>query len=247
MSITMSAEIQSEKYIEPNGGVKKDKFFESDGTPLKLKSTYRAGDIILEEKNLDSNVNVKFEGRYSSKGGLNHDMFNHPVAALFMKEIYPHEKITSFSHYGESFVQGFQGAVFQESNSLDNNEIYSELDLGGYLTFNCKDILPVSLQEIEKIVEFYYSGYFTGKEYLSNQSLVKLRQDLQTARHDFNNTINNMLPKDKDNQVNYEVTYLNIPEMKFLDKDEIHFQVKNAMDKTKQVIQSVFDSQYSQN
>jgi hypothetical protein len=125
MSITMSAELQSEKYIEPIGNVRKKKSFESIGTPSKPKSTYRAGDIVLEEKNLDSNVNVKFEGRYSSNGGLNHDLFNHPVAALFMKEIYPNEKITSFSHCRESFVQGFQGTVFQESNSLDDNEIYS--------------------------------------------------------------------------------------------------------------------------
>jgi hypothetical protein len=105
----------------------------------------------------------------------------------------------------------------------------------------------MSLNDIEKVVEFYYSGYFTGKEYLSNQSMIKLRQDLQIARNDFNNTMNTMLPRNQDNNVNYGVTYLNIPEMKFLDKDKIHLQVKTAMDKTKQVIQSVFDSQYSQN
>jgi hypothetical protein len=242
MSITISAEMFFNEPLTQTPEMTLDsqnrKFTESKPTKRKID---------LKEENHHSGASVQLEGDFYSIINLNHDLINHPVAAMFMNEIYPCEKISSFSYFGESFVHGFQTFFDDGANNLDKNEVYNIDALLKYFKYNCKGLLPMTIEDIEKIVEFYYSGYFTGKEYLSNQSMIKLRHDLQSARYDFSNTVNTMLPITQDNNVNYGVTYLNIPEMKFLDKDKIHLQVKNAMAKTTKVIQSAFDNQYSQN
>jgi hypothetical protein len=197
--------------------------------------------MVIEEDNYNLGNSIEFKSQY--EGGFSHDMFNHPVATLVMNEILPNEKISSFSHRGESFVHGFQGVAWRNFNRLDENGIYKLKYLISYLNVNCKDVLPMSLQGIEQVVEFYYYGYFSGKDYISIQSLAKLRQDLLITRNNLNNVTESILFESDDKNIKYGITYLDIAELKFLDKDKIYLQVKNAMDKTRQVIQSVFDSQ----
>lgn len=227
MSITMSAEIYSTVTSENNPVLKPD--------PLEK---------LLESKPLLSKINFKTENHNSGamdqlesdyKGShLNHELFIHPVAEFFMNEIYSNESITSFTYSGESFVHGFQDAAFYNTDKLDKSGAYPKERILNYLKVNCKDILPMSVNDIKKIVEFYCCGYFSGKEYLANgsSSMVKLRDDLNILQKDLHGTTKTLLPNRHISDVKYGLTYLTMPELKFIDKVKIRLQTKKTVSKS---------------
>jgi hypothetical protein len=241
MSITISAEILPKAQFDQHDKINKDRILPLRlQDPLKATPIYERG-MVLREENHKTGAIIEFKSNYN--GSLNHDMIIHPIAALFMNEVYPKEIISSFSHFGESFVHGFQGVMYYGFDKLDTNGIYRIRELYSYLEVNCVDILPMSIEDIEKVVEFYYSGYFAAKEFLSNYNMLGLRKDLQIARQDFEKTAKILLQDNDDKELKYGLTYLSLPEAKFINKDKISIQVKTAMTKTIEVIKSVFYNQ----
>jgi hypothetical protein len=224
MSITISSEIYSTVTPENNSELKLNPLEKLSGSKPSLNT------INFKTENHNSGAVDQLESDYKGSH-LNHELFIHPVAELFMNEIYPNENITSFTYSGESFVHGFQDAAFYDTDKLDKSGAYPKERILNYLKVNCKNILPMSVQDIKKIVEFYCCGYFSGKEYLANgsSSVAKLRGDLNILQKDLQSTTKSLLPSKHINDVKYGLTYLTIPELKFIDKEKIRLQTKKTV------------------